>query len=46
MNSHRTGDVRGMYREIQSITGDERGLQGVTVANSGTQWMCTVADMG
>lgn len=33
-----------MYREIQQLTGGNRGVQGVTGADSGRQGMCTGAD--
>lgn len=32
--------------EIQWLTGDDRGVQGLTRAYSGTHGMCTVADGG
>lgn len=35
-----------MYREIQRLTWDGRGVQEVTWAYSGTQGMCTVAERG
>lgn len=38
------GDVRDMHREIQLLTGDDRGVQGETGAYSGTQGLCTGAD--
>lgn len=37
---------QGMYREIQRLTWDGRGVQEVTWAYSGTQGMCTVAERG
>lgn len=37
---------RGMHRDIQWLTVDDRGVQGVTGTYSGTQGMRTVADRG